>query len=207
MRINFGNSPQRKRLIFELFVVVVLCLVVIIEINIFYRGFRSEPNKSDAIIVLGCAVWGETPSPMLKQRIYKAAELYNLGFTKKIIASGGMGYKEKVTESSAIKKKLIEIGIPEDKIIEENKSTNTLENLKFSKEIMKKNNLESVIIVTNYFHIYRSSMLAHDLGIKASYARAPMPPSIMKSIITNAREVLAVLMFFLTQVLSRLSGH
>ena len=199
MRRRAKENFERKKFFLNLSLVLVVCLIIIIEINIFYKGFTAIPEKSDVIIVLGCSVWGDTPSPTLQQRINKAYKLYKEGYADKIIASGSKGYGENIYEAEAIKEQLVSLGVPEDHIIEEKKSTNTRENVEFSLEIMKKYKWDSALIVTNYFHIYRSSMIAKDMKIKASFGRAYMPNSIITMIFSNTREVASVIKYFVFQ--------
>jgi len=191
---------HKKELAIIMTAVLLICLITVIEINIFYKGFNSQPQKADVIIVLGCAVWRDVPSPALYERIYKAYELYRDGFANKIIASGAMGDGENVTEAAAIKKQLIRLGVNPRDIIEEDKSTDTIENLTFSKKIMKNNGYNKSIIVTNYFHIYRSSMIASDLKMKATFGKARMPDSAPYLVSSNLREILALIKYFFSNI-------
>lgn len=197
---------NKKKLLIELLVVILLCLVLIIEINMFYRGLNPHAEKADVIIILGCSVWGDDPSPTLEQRIYRAFELYQKKYAKKIIATGSKGYGENISEAEAAKRRLVQLGVPEKDILEETKSTNTVENMNFAKEIMQKNHFNNAIVVTNYYHIYRSSLISHDLGIKACFAKAPMPRSIANRIFSNIREVLSVIKYFCLSSYSNLKG-
>ena len=206
MAKNKGTNDNRKRIVINLAIVFFVCLAIIIEVNIFYWGFKHTPQKADAIIVLGCSVWGEEPSPTLKERIAKAYELYQQGYAKKIIASGGKGFGEEISEPAARKRRRGKRGVPQNNIIEETNSTNTVENLKFSKQIMKKEKFDNAIIVTNYFHMYRASMIAHDLKITASFSKAPMPKSLIYTITSNIREILSLLKYFTLQLFSELKG-
>ena len=206
MRKETKKSFQKNKVAINLTIVLLICMVTIIETNIFYRGFNSTPKKADVIIVLGCAVWGHTPSPTLKERIYRAYELYKNGYASMIIATGAKGYGEDVSEAVATKKLLIELGVPETGIIEENNSTNTVENLKFSKELMKKNDFNSAVIVTNYYHIYRGAMIAKDLGIKVSFAKASMPSSKVNLVLSNVREVISVFKYCAFQVIAEIKS-
>lgn len=200
-----GENYNRKKIIINLTIILFVCLSIIIEVNIVYWGFKHKPQKADVIIVLGCSVWGQEPSPALKERIDKAFELYQKGYAEKIIASGGRGYDEEISEAAMIKKMLVKRGIPKKNIIEENDSTNTVENLKFSQQIMQKQKFDTAIIVTNYFHMYRASMITHDLNITASFGKAPMPQSPAYIITSNIREVLSIVKYFTLQIF-RLKG-
>lgn len=195
---------NRKKLILTLLGIFLVCLTAIAEINIFYYGFSFKPQKSDVIIVLGCAVYGDEPSLSLEARLKKAYELYKEGFAKKIIVSGGRGFGEYTTEASVMKKYLVKLGVPAKSIFMEGNSSNTKENLKLSKVIMKKHNFKTALIVSNYFHLYRASMLAHDLDISATFARAPMPKSAVVYIFSNPREILSLVKYYLLASFDRI---
>jgi len=170
-----------KKLTYKtIFVLFILMGVIIASIPlsfILYQGKHSTPKKSDVLIVLGCQLWGENPSPSLVYRLDKALEVYKEGLTDYIIVSGAQGPDEPMSEASAMKKYLIDKGVDPQIIILEENSFNTYQNIKFSKDIMDEKGFESAIIVTNDFHISRSLMIAKKLGINASGAPAGMPPA------------------------------
>lgn len=169
---------------------IIVAAAGIIYFNILYSANHAMPEKSDAIIVLGCKAKGETPSPLLEYRLKKALELYNDGYGSTIITSGGQGYNESLPESSVMKKWLVSHNVPEAAIIEENLSTSTFENLKNSKAIMEKRNLKTAVIVSNNFHIFRSLLLARRLGISCSAAAAQ--DDAYTRIFYRSREVVSV---------------
>lgn len=126
--------------------------------SLIYRITTRKTNY-DIIIILGAGlVEGIRPSRTLSKRLNKAIELFNLNANAIIIVSGGKGTNEKISEAEAMRRYLIENGIPEQNIILEDKSTNTYENLIFSKEKIK--NIEKInpkiAVVSSDFHIYRA---------------------------------------------------
>ncbi len=124
--------------------------------------------KEDAVIVLGAAVHGKTPSHTLKNRLDKAVEYHAKNPDAIIIVSGGQGAQEDIPEAEAMKIYLIEHGVESDKIVKEEKATSTTENFKFSKEILTEHfgNDYTVAFVTNEYHISRASFCADNAGIK-----------------------------------------
>ncbi len=123
--------------------------------------------SEDAIIVLGAAVHGKTPSRTLKYRLKKAVEYHKQNPYAIIIVSGGQGAQEDISEAEAMKTYLVENGVAANKIIKEDKSTSTSENFKFSKEILDKHFSSdySVAFITNEYHILRASLCAKRAGI------------------------------------------
>lgn len=151
-------------------IVIFVTVVITLEYQIISFALYEKPKKSDVIIVLGCAVYGNTPSPFFKERLDEALRLYKEGYGKYIIVSGGKGPGENISEAEAGKEYLLKNGIPEKIILTDNKSLSTYENLLFSKEIMDKNSLKTAIIISNKFHLKRASVIAKRIGIDASYS-------------------------------------
>lgn len=126
--------------------------------------------QCDYIIVHGCGLKnGETVSPLLKGRVDKAVQIYRKSNDKaKIVVSGGQGRDEKISEAQAMKNYLLEIGIKEDNIIMEDQSKTTYENLKNVKEMLDVNGKKNrYIFVTNNYHVFRTSLFARKLKMKA----------------------------------------
>ena len=81
--------------------------------------------------------------------------------------TGGQGEGETYTESAVMKKWLTDNGLEAERILEENQARNTGENLKYSLQVLRQNELsEKVVIVTDSFHQLRASILAKQLGIE-----------------------------------------
>lgn len=144
-----------------------LSSVVLLASFLFLYGLNDNTDyKEDAIIVLGAAVQGDTPSLALADRLDNAVEYYNKNTNAIIVVSGGKGPQENVTEAYAMEKYLTKKGVPNDKIIKEEKATSTYENFKFSMEILDSmfEDDYKVAFVTNEYHIYRASGIAKSVG-------------------------------------------
>ena len=151
--------------------------------------YEPEPDK-DFIIILGCGIRKDgTPTPLLRGRIDRA-----LAFAEKqktltgkepvFVTSGGQGPNEAVSESASMKGYLLEKGVPEARIIEENRSTSTLENMKFSKSLILKSvrpekqapqgywpSLDDpeakIAFSTTNYHVFRSGLCARRVKMRA----------------------------------------
>lgn len=181
----------------ELLIAIFITVIVILEITIISFGNNEKPKKSDAIIVLGCAVYGNIPSPFFRARLEEALRLYNGGYGKYIIISGGKGPGENISEAEAGKEYLIKKGVSPKLILIENKSFSTYENLLFSKEIMVKKSLKSAIVISNKFHLKRASIIAKRVGIEASFSGVFVKRYINEEIHGFLREVAALLYMYL----------
>ena len=131
------------------------------------------PKKKhyDFIIIHGAGLLdGEKVTPLLKRRIDKAVEAYHNSKNPhiKIIASGGQGVDEKISEAQAITNYLLtETDVPRDAIILEDQSRTTYENLLYSKEIGEKLVAKpQFLFVTNDYHVFRTSTYARKLKMK-----------------------------------------
>ena len=126
----------------------------------------------DFIIILGAKINKDgSLTPLLKGRVDKAIEFGNRQYelTKKkiiYIPSGGKGKDEKIAEAEAIKNYLIAKGILEEQIIIEDKSTSTLENMKYSKDKIDTINKDAkVSFATTNYHVFRSGVIASEQNI------------------------------------------
>ena len=133
---------------------------------IIYGKSDSTTYTEDAVIVLGAAVHGKSPSLTLKKRLDKAVEYHKQNPNAIIIVSGGQGAQEDISEAEAMEIYLIDQGVAADKIIKEDKSTSTTENFTFSKEILDKhfNKEYTTCFITNEYHVLRAADCAKDVG-------------------------------------------
>lgn len=150
-------------------------LIVGVGVALIFSSFLIIYGKSDtvtytedAVIVLGAAVHGKTPSLTLKRRLDKAVEYHTQNPDAVIVVSGGQGAQEDISEAEAMKIYLIENGVKDDKIIKEENATSTYENFKFSKEILtdKLGEEYTTAFITNEYHILRASLCAKQAGIE-----------------------------------------
>ncbi|WP_163100153.1 YdcF family protein [Peribacillus alkalitolerans] len=176
------------------FTVLMVVYFCILHFKIMEHADIEAEETAEFLIVLGARVKGTVPSLSLQYRIEKAAEYLLENPHVIVIASGGQGPGEEISEAEAIKRGLIEQGVEDHRIIKEDKSTNTVENIKFSKELIP-DHLEKGMIVTNDFHLFRSKMIAQDLNIPLDGLSAKTPlVAIPKS---YSREYLAITKYFL----------
>lgn len=126
----------------------------------------------DFIIIMGAKINKDgSLTPLLKGRADKAIEFAKKQYesTKKkvvYVPSGGKGSDEVIAEAEAIKNYLIQKGIDKKQIIIEDKSTSTIENMKFSKgKIDEINDKGNIVFSTTNYHVFRSGVIANNQGI------------------------------------------
>ena len=123
----------------------------------------------DYIIILGSGLIGDKVPPLLAQRLEKGKTMYEKFHNyPKIVVSGGKGVDEPIAEAEAMAQYLRQVGIPQEDIIIERQSTNTLENLQFSKTILDEKSKENYycLVITNSFHSLRAGIYMRKLGLK-----------------------------------------
>jgi uncharacterized SAM-binding protein YcdF (DUF218 family) len=161
---KIASIVRRFLLILSLYGVLTTVLLSIYILTI--AQVRQHLGQVDAIVVLGCATQNGQVSGMLQERLNEAILLYQAGYAPYILVSGGVGVGNALSESAVMRAYLIEMGIPRDKILVENRSLRTWENLAFSKQVLAQNNLSSILIVTSSFHLARALFTANRMGFE-----------------------------------------
>ena len=139
-----------------------------VEALIVSAMFSRYDRKTDCIIVLGAQVKGIKITDSLKRRLDRAVRYLREFPETKVIVSGGKGPGEDITEADAMGDYLISCGIDPGRIVRENRSASTRENLRYSGKYTDPEH-DSVGIVTNGFHMYRSCLIAAQEGYKNIY--------------------------------------
>lgn len=187
-KYNFINSIP---LFIKFLLIVFLAIFLIIEFLIISKFDDKGIKDLDYIIVLGALVYDDRPSIVLQYRLDKAYQYLKENKNTKCIVSGGQGKNEKYSEAKIMSDYLIKKGIKKERIILEDKSTTTKENLQYSSKYFEKNN-NTIGIVTNNFHLFRATYIAKKLELKNLYGIASK--SRIKNLPNNLlREFFAVL--------------
>ena len=131
--------------------------------NIIIKEEYQQLKDVDYILVLGASVRRERPSPMLKDRLKKTIELYNINTQNKILVTGDHT-KEDYDEVTIMKNYLLENNIPEEKIIMDPAGVSTYDSIF---RVQKQLKAKKIIIVSQKYHLYRALYIANSLGIEA----------------------------------------
>lgn len=170
---RFFQLVSEHRVVRVIFIVIVTIAAVLAILAAVISAFmisaaNRPPDGNTTVIVLGCKVRGEEPSLMLRQRIMAAYRFLEKNPSAMCIVSGGQGSDELISEAESMKRVLVEQGISEDRIIMEDRSTGTDENIRFSLEKMNEYGISgSVTIVTNDFHQLRAKLIADKYGLES----------------------------------------
>jgi len=148
----------------------------------------------DVVIVLGAGLRADNEvSPHLARRLLAAIEYFNQNPDALIIVTGGLGAGRDITEAEAMERFLTARGVPPERIIQENRSTSTYENLVFAKDILEGYFPEGfrAVLVTSDFHIYRATRMAQDIGLTVNRRGAHTPWGTVP--VNYLREITAVM--------------
>ena len=130
-------------------------------------------KQADAAVVLGAAVWSQNVSPVFRERINHAVDLYRKGKVRKLIFTGGQGNSNEPTEAAAASSYAQANGIPIQDILVEQKSHTTFENIVNAKQLADANSLKTVLIVSDPMHMKRAMTMARDVGLIADPSPTP----------------------------------
>jgi uncharacterized SAM-binding protein YcdF (DUF218 family) len=161
---------------------------------IYFNSLKNTVDfKEDCVIVLGAAIKGTTVLPILKIRLEKSLEYLKNNPSALIIVSGGQLSGEDISEAEAMKQYLISNGVSADRIFKEDRSKNTLQNIKFSKVISDdyfNSENYTAACITSDFHSYRAGVLADKTGLKITHYHSQTPCHLLP--MAYFREILSI---------------
>ncbi len=161
-----GLARRSYRAILALTVVAVL-LCGGLAWDVWRFAGHSAPGPASAALVLGAAVLGDEPSPVLVERLRHAEELYRAGDVGKIVVTGGLSPEDDLSEAVASRNWLEAAGVPESDIVLEDQSRTTFENFELAKPLLERAGIEDVLIVSDPLHMRRAKLIADRTGIAA----------------------------------------
>lgn len=195
--------PVLKVLLTVLIVTVLLMLYT--AVTIYKFGNRSSEVNADAAVVLGAAVWGNQVSPVFRERINHAINLYHQGRIRKLIFTGGQGNRNEPTEAVAARNYALQNGIPLNDVLIEQQSHTTYENMVYAKQLADQHGLKTMLIVSDPLHMKRAITMAHDVGLEAYPSPTPTTKyqSMKKQISELSRETLYYLGYCTENLIGR----
>lgn len=134
---------------------------------------KNELREADAAIVLGAGVVGREPSPVFRERISHGIWLYEHGYVKYLIMTGGYGEGSICSEARAAEEYAVSQGVPKEDIMTEEYSAITQENLYYARQLMKEYGCKDALIVSDPLHMRRAMLMAADYGIEAYSSPTP----------------------------------
>lgn len=171
---NIKTKKHRlsKYLTFSLLIAAFL-YALINAITIWNYSDKDERTTADVAIVLGAGLSDGKVTPVFQQRINHGIFLYQNGYVKKLIFTGGYGEGNEHSDAWVAKQYAEQQGVPVQDILYEETSTITQGNIRYAKAIMDDGQYQSAIIVSDPLHMKRAMLIAEDAGIKAWSSPTP----------------------------------
>lgn len=172
---SFSGVHKGIRITVMALIFAAVAWILVTQILVVSAFFQKPPKGLDYILVLGSQVTDSGPAPITKFRLDSAYDYLIENEDTRVIVSGGMAGSESRSEGSVMKDYLLQRGIAPDRILSEEESRNTTENIKLSSRYFDKEN-DEIGIVTNNFHLFRAEAIAKKQGLKkVSGLAAPCP--------------------------------
>lgn len=171
----FGGFHKAVRITLNSLILAAVVWILVTQVLVISAFFAKPPKGLDYLLVLGSQVTESGPAPITKMRLDSAYDYLLENEDTMVIVSGGMAGAENLSEGSVMKDYLLKRGIAPDRILTEEESRNTAENIRLSSMYFDKEN-DTVGIVTNNFHLFRAEAIAKKQGVKKiSGLAAPCP--------------------------------
>ena len=169
-----SKSGKKRFLKFFLFILLlVIGLYGVTSVAIWKYSHKDERQNADVIIVLGDGRSSDGVSPVFRERLNQSITLYKEGYADKILVTGGLGEGSYLSDAYVAGMYLLDQGIPQEDILLEEESEQTITNLVNAKKLMDENGFSSAIIVSDPLHMMRSMLIAKDEGITAYSSPTP----------------------------------
>lgn len=196
-----GAIVKWIRMVILLVLAVWFISFIVVETLIIIDAITTKNSEgSDYLVVLGAGLYGSTPSPSLKSRLDETLVYASENPDTIIIVTGGQGKGENITESRAMFTYLVEHGIDRDRIIQEDKATSTLENIRFSLNIIDRHwdkaDDPKIAVLSNEYHLFRTKLIAAGEGQSVTLVAAETPMISLK-FAYYAREYFALLKYLM----------
>lgn len=190
------SMPRWLKLCWGLLVAVGLTALVVVEGLILTQfGAQAQPG-ADYCVILGAQIRENGPSDVLKRRLDRAVVYLRQNPETQVIVSGCQGSNEPMSEARGMYDYLVAAGIAPERILLEEASRNTCENLELSGNLLNRQ-ADSVVLVTNNFHMYRALHLAegagyeHVQGLSASSYPWTLPNNMLREFMGVVKDFLA----------------
>lgn len=134
-------------------------------------SMTTQPQPDATAVVLGAGVNAQgKPTMILEKRIQAAEKYLSAHPSAKAVLTGGKGFDEPVSEAQCMYSELTARGIAPERLLREDKSTDTVENFRYSMQIINENKLnQNLAVITDGFHQCRARLIAQKQGAGITY--------------------------------------
>lgn len=158
-------------------VLVAVLIVAGVAVRVATTAGLDQRSPVDAIVVLGAAQYDGDPSTVFQARLDHAALLYAAGVAPRIVTVGGSRQGDTFTEAESGRTYLVEQGVPADAVDAVGQGNDTLVSLRAGSAELQARGWTSVVLVTDPWHAYRSSVIARDLGLTVEVSSVDTGPA------------------------------
>lgn len=201
-----AKTAKVLKIVLTSLVCIGLAFFAVVE-GIVISGAHTDKNpEAPYLIILGAGLNGSEPSLSLQYRLDAAKNYLETYPETRVVVSGGQGAGEDISEAECMRRWLTENGVSEERILMEDKSTSTYENLRNSLEIIKEkcgDPTAKIAVLSQEYHLYRAKFYAHELGVDAVGVAASTGNKVMMVSYTM-REAFGVAYMW---ILERYLGH
>ena len=166
---TLSRKDPKTACILQRILTVALCLFLlayaVTGVIVIQASYGNPQADCDYLIVLGAGVNGTVPSLSLRNRLDAAFTYLQAHPDTICVLSGGKGDGENITEAECMFRYLTAAGIPEERLIKEDRATSTRENLAYSLLLMESTERARIGVLSSEYHLYRASLMARDQGI------------------------------------------
>lgn len=177
--LSYGDKRRGHRK-WVIAIAAILALAAIISLGfmaaIYAQARTDEARPVDAIVILGAAQFNGRPTEVFSARLQHGLDLYNEGYAPWIIVTGGKQDTDVYTEADTAETWLLDRGVPQSAILKETVGRDTWENLQGAKEAGDPYDIETILIVSDGFHLFRAERMANALGFESYSSPAPDSP-------------------------------
>jgi len=157
-----GRRPRWQKALLALVLAGVLTFSALLG-AVLYGSYDHIEGEPEIMVVLGCMVYPWGPSILLQDRLDEALDYWEAHPEMTVVVSGGQGPDEHISEARAMYDYFVAQGMPPEQILLEERSSNTIQNLRYSRQLLEGEGYDlsdGVLVVSNGFHLTRARMLA-----------------------------------------------
>ncbi|MDQ3443803.1 MAG: YdcF family protein [Chloroflexota bacterium] len=178
-QLRVRPRPAWRRWLRRAFLLVVVLIpvsIMLVGAAVYWEAHTGTANQADAIVVLGAAQYNGRPSEVFRARLDHALNLYQEGYAPLIVLTGGKQPGDAYTEAETGEQYLLDRGVPASSLRFENQGRDTWQSMRGVAEVLDGSGAESLLIVSDGFHLLRSELMARELGFTAYGSAAAGSP-------------------------------
>lgn len=173
-----ARSRRRKwfrRTVLGLIALVPLSILFVM-VAVYVEARSAAPQPADAIVVMGAAQYNGNPTTVFAARLDTAYQLWADGYAPLIVLTGGKMPGDAYTEAETGVQYMLDRGVPAAALVWENEGRDTWHSMEGVQTVLADRDVDSVLIVSDGFHLLRSELMARSLGFEASGVAAEDSP-------------------------------